>query len=139
MKKNRWQTPLFLLGIFLAFTILNFISSIKPANEKVKELIDRHKGVLLVVKSYTDKDKEFLATVKSYRWRLRGKAGIIITDKKSGYNVGYTQSDEELPLLIVFNQYGNIIRIFKSSINRAELEKAVKNVEDNLFKHEQFH
>ncbi|MCK9265777.1 hypothetical protein M0P98_02675 [bacterium] len=139
MKKNRWQTPLFLLGIFLAFTLLNFISSIKPANEKVKELIDRNKGILLVVKSYTDKDKEFLATVKSYRWRLKGKAGIIITDKKSGYNVGYTQSDEELPLLIVFNQYGNIIQIFKSSINRAELEKAVKNIEDNLFKHEQFH
>jgi len=129
MKQGKWQTFLFILGILIAFLLLNLISSIKPANEKVKELLSRHKGILIMVKSYTEKDAEFLAAIKEVRWKLRGKAGIIITDKKSGYNVGYTQSDDELPLLIIFGPDGSTLQIFRRSLDRKLFAEAVHQIE----------
>ncbi len=125
MKQNKWQMPTVIIMAFIAFALLNSIFPIKSANEKVKDLISRHKAVLIMVKNYTEKDKEFLKAIREVRPLLKGKAGIVITNKKSGYNVGYTQSDDELPLLIIFGAHGEVIQIFKGSIDKKLLKEAV--------------
>jgi len=120
MKKNKWQKLLVIIAALVALELLNMLNSIKPPNKKVEELLSIHKGVFIMVKSYTDRDREFLNALKEIKPHVRGKASIIVTDKKSGYHVGYAQSDKDLPLLIIFDREGTA-QIFKGSIDKTAL------------------
>jgi len=128
MKKNRWQKPLVIIAAFAALLAVNALNSIQTPNEKVKSLIDSHRAALVMVKSYTDRDNQFLGLLKNARRRLRGKAGIVITDKKSGYHVGHIEKDDELPVLLIFDSHGNIISLFKKSVDTKLFEETVEMI-----------
>lgn len=122
MKKNKLQMFLVISAVFIALVLLNRLSSMKPPGEKVTELISQHRGAIILVKSGDSrKDDEFLNIVKEIRPRLKGTAGIVVTDKKSGY----AQEGEELPLLIILDAHGSLLQRFPGDIDEKLLSDAV--------------
>lgn len=119
--KNRIQIILFVCGALIALFLLNFLTSMKPPSEKVQEIISQHRGVIILVKSGTEQDREFLNALKEIKPRLKGTAGIIITDSSAGFLEG----GEEPPVMIILDSHGNLLQRFSRTIDESLLMNAV--------------
>jgi len=123
MKKN-WQMSLVILAVLFALALLNSLSSKQTPREKVTQLISGHRGAIILVKSGTVKDGEFLSVLKEVRPRLKGTAGIVVTNAKSGF----AEEEDELPLLIILDAHGNLLQRFTGSLDKEKLFDAVHKI-----------
>ncbi|MGI6595674.1 MAG: hypothetical protein GX554_01465 [Elusimicrobia bacterium] len=119
--KKKIQIILVVCGVLIATFLLNFLTSMKSPSEKMQELISQHRGVIILVKSGTEQDKIFLDALKKIRPELKGKAGIIITNRSSGF----LNEKEEPPLMIILDAHGNLLNKFSKTIDERLLMESV--------------
>lgn len=126
MKKKNWQVALIAVVVIGALYALNKLNERKPARESINQLIARHQGALVLVKSNTGRDQEFLQALEGVRHQLAGKAGVVIAGPDS--DVLEPGQSATLPVLLVMDSHGNQLHRFEGSLDPALFQELVQQL-----------
>lgn len=110
--------------LFLLYFLNNIIFSKSP-EVQVSELVSKHKGTILFLKSDTEKDKFFKKTLNEIRPELKGGAGIITVKKRNRKDFSESGQANLLPTLVIIDSHGNELHSFVDSIDRKVLNELV--------------
>ncbi|HOJ40730.1 MAG TPA: hypothetical protein PK644_09755 [bacterium] len=113
------------LLVLVALVLLNSLNAQKSPLEKIEQLTRQHQGVLLFVKSGTERDQEFLTALSRVKPALAGKAGVVIVSGREG---GKLLGDKNWPALVVFDAHGQQLYQFTGQLDQEILEQLVSQL-----------
>lgn len=131
MKKSRKKSFTHFIIVVAGLVLLYLLSNLgsrKSAQEQVSELVSRHKGAIVFLKSGTEKDRLFQEALKEIRTELKGKAGIVVVNKPKDEGSQTGADGSSLPALVIIDAHGNEVYRFVNSLDRAVLGELIQQL-----------
>lgn len=108
--------------------LLSNIGSRESTEEKVSGLTSQHKGAIVFLKTYTEKDRPFQKALNEIRPKLKGKAGIITASKEKEEGSPRGGKANLSPSLIIIDAHGDEIGRFDNSIDQKIIDEVVRRL-----------
>ena len=123
-RKKPFTHFIIVIAVLILLYLINNVGSRKSTEEQVSELISKHKGAIVFLKSDTEKDRPFKKALNGIRTEIKGKAGIVIASrgKKEGSQSGTADLS---PALIIIDSHGNEVYRFVNSLDRKILDELI--------------